>query len=396
MRILWISSIAWKNSAGYPYAVNGAGAVSGSLFQQSLIEGLECLGHTVDIVSDYPYAIGNNVCHQVNWSHRPGADDVAVKTIDIPYYSLIYKAKSLKTAVKQKVKENQYDMAIAYLIHQPYMDAVAYAKKLDANIKTILICPDLPDMMDMSLSQKKLKAFLKKLDMKRIRALYEKMDGFVLFTDAMKERVCVGEKPYTVIEGVASVDGLDIAPVQKENFIMYAGTLHKHIGIEQIIESLQYVDEDVKGIFFGTGELEGYIKELSEKDSKVIYGGFANRNELFEYEKKALALVNARNPNDAFTKYSFPSKTFEYLYSGTPFITTKLAGVPEEYSKHLFEIHDNSPRKIAEMVNYIKKADPAYLAEKSQAARDFVLNEKNKTKQSQRLIDFMKIIKEGS
>ena len=303
MKILWISSIAWKNNGNYPYVVNGAGAVSGSLFQQSMIEGLEKLGHTIDIIADYPYAVGSNIHSQVQWSHNDTASDVAIKTIDVPYYSLIYKSCSLKKIVKQKIKSTKYDIAVAYLIHQPYMDAIAYAKRLDPQIKTVLICPDLPDMMDMSLAQKKLKSFLKKLDINRIKALYKKMDGFVLFTEAMKERIDIGDAIYTVIEGVATVNDLDITPMGKENFIMYAGTLHKNIGIENIIDSLNYInDTSLKLKLFGSGELEGYIKELASRDSRIVYGGFVDRNTLFEEEKKAIALVNARNPKDAYTR----------------------------------------------------------------------------------------------
>ena len=43
MRILWISSIAWETENGYEYPTNGPGAVSGSIFQQSMIKGLEDL-----------------------------------------------------------------------------------------------------------------------------------------------------------------------------------------------------------------------------------------------------------------------------------------------------------------------------------------------------------------
>ena len=69
------------------------------------------------------------------------------------------------------------------------------------------------------------------------------MDGFILFADAMKERVNIGESPYTVIEGVATLDELDITPVTKEKFIMYAGTLHKNIGIENIMKSLDFIED---------------------------------------------------------------------------------------------------------------------------------------------------------
>ncbi len=389
MKILWISSLAWKHNSEYSYPVNGAGAVSGSLFQQSMIEGLEELGHAVDIISDYPYAPGCNVHSQIQWSHNINSSDVAVKTIDIPYYSLLYKAHALKKLVKQKTNATSYDIAVGYLIHQPYMAAIAYAKKLDPRIKTVLICPDLPDMMDMSLSQKKLKSFLKKLDMHRVMRLYKKMDGFVLFAEAMKERIGVSGKQYTVIEGVATVNDLDITPIKKEHFIMYAGTLHKNIGIENIIESLNYInDVSLQLKLYGTGELEYYIKEMAAKNPRIIYGGFIERQTLFEEEKRAIALVNARNPEDNYTRYSFPSKTFEYLYSGTPFITTKLNGVPKEYSKYTYEIVNNEPQNIAYAIDLVNSMDKDAIAIRGNEARKFIVEEKNKIKQSEKLVSF--------
>jgi glycosyltransferase, family 1 len=318
---------------------------------------------------------------------------VAVKTIDVPYYSLIYKAQSLKRLVKKKINETSYDIAVAYLIHQPYMDAITYAKALNPHIKTVLICPDLPDMMDMSLAQKKLKLLLKKLDMKRVVRLYKKMDGFVLFADAMKERIGITENKYIVIEGVATVGDLDITPTEKEHFIMYAGTLHRNIGIENIIESIDYInDASLKLKLYGTGELEDYIKEIASKNPRIIYGGFIDRQTLFEEQKRAVALVNARNPKDAYTKYSFPSKTFEYLYSGTPFVTTKLEGVPNEYRQYLYETEDNRPQSIAKVINQILASDEKVIKDKGLQARLFVENKKNKERQSELLSDYFQTL----
>ena len=390
MRILWISSIAWKSDNTYSYPINGAGAVSGSLFQQTIIEELESQGHVVDIVADYPYAVGSNICRECNWSHSDNKDDIAIKTIDIPYISLLYKAKSIKKVVERKVKSNNYDIAIAYLIHQPYMNAIAYAKKLNPQIKTILICPDLPDMMDMSLKEKRLKSVLKKVDLKRVSKLYKAIDGFVLFADAMKEKIDIGNSLYTVIEGVATLDDLDITPVDKENFILYAGTLHKNIGIENIIKALEFIDDKtLKLKLYGTGELEDYIKKVAQENPRIIYGGFVDRQTLFNEQKKAVALVNARNNNDAYTRYSFPSKTFEYLYSGTPFVTTKLEGVPNEYSQFLFEIEDNKPESIADIINQIVSLDKIELAVYCERAREFVVNKKNKKIQTEKLVHFL-------
>ena len=299
MRILWVSSIAWKSSAGYPYPVNGAGAVSGSLFQQSIIEELEKLGHSVDIVADYPYMAGSNKHKKMEWKHHKGADDISIKTLDVPYYSIIHKAIEMRKAVKKKLCQRKYDLAIAYLIHQPYMSAVAYAKKIQPDIKTVLICPDLPDMMDLAMHKKKIKAFLKALDKHRIEYLYKKMDGFVLFAEAMKERIPIDHAKYIVVEGCAAIDELDLQPVQKEKFIMYAGSLQENFGVDKMIQAVSFIDDpSVVLKIYGTGELKEYVEECSKVNPRVCYCGFIDRKSLFEEQKKALALINARDPNE--------------------------------------------------------------------------------------------------
>ena len=389
MRILWISSLAWKYETGYRNEVNGAGAVSGSMFQQSMIEGLEELGHRVDIVCDYPYKPGGKVHSEFNWNHNNNSEDITVKTISIPYISLLYKEFSIIRAVKEKNRKNEYDVAIAYLIHQPYMKALSVIKRINSNVRTVLICPDLPDMMDMSLDKKLLKKYLKKIDAHRITKLYKSIDGFVLFAEKMRERIDINKKPYAVIEGVATIDELNLEPVKKKKYVLHAGTLHKNIGIEQIIEAFEYIKHtDISLKIYGTGELEGYIIEKANSNPRIQFGGFVDRNKLFAKQKEALVLINARNPKDDFTKYSFPSKTFEYLYSGTPFITTKLDGVPKEFGPYLFEIEDNNPTTIANKIDEIYDNYEECLV-KALRARDFIKEEKGKVKQARKLVNFV-------
>lgn len=50
----------------------------------------------------------------------------------------------------------------------------------------------------------------------------------------------------------------------------------------------------------------------------------------------ATLLVNSRFTIEEFTKYSFPSKNMEYMASGTPLLTTKLPGMPQEYYPYVF------------------------------------------------------------
>ena len=63
---------------------------------------------------------------------------------------------------------------------------------------------------------------------------------------------------------------------------------------------------------------------------RIEFLGMLPRTDVLELQSKATILVNPRQPVGDFTKYSFPSKTIEYMASGTPLLMYKLPGIPEE------------------------------------------------------------------
>ena len=170
---------------------------------------------------------------------------------------------------------------------------------------------------------------------------------------------------------------------------MHAGTLHRNIGIENILESMRFLPKDMELWIFGDGDLKTYIIEKAKEDKRIKFFGFKSREEVFEYEKAASILINARNSKDEFTKYSFPSKTFEYLYSGTPFLTTSLDGIPEEYYKYMYILENNRPETIAESVRKILAYDREIIDNKAAAAKEFIIKEKCGTMQSNKLYNFI-------
>ncbi len=390
MKILWISCLAWLENGEYRLPVNGPGAVSGSIFQQSIIEGVENHGAKVEILNDYPVA--NKRCVKgAKWSHNCESLDKTVSTINIPLISMIVKSISIFLNIFKKQKGMDYSIAIAYLIHTPYLIGLWIAKKIKRDIKTVLICPDLPGYMDMSLKEKPIKKLFKKIDYMIINKLMNSIDAFVLFSDSMKERLPIGNKPSIVIEGVYSPFDIDLTKAEKKRAIMHAGTLHRNIGIENIIEAFKLIsDKELELWIFGDGDLGDYIRKASQIDKRIKFFGFVSRQELFEYEKRAMLLINTRNPNDEYTKYSFPSKTFEYMASGTPFLTTKLQGIPEEYYKYLYTIESNEPSVIAKNIKKIFEISNEENECFGLNAREFVLTNKNKIVQSDKLYKFLK------
>ena len=110
---------------------------------------------------------------------------------------------------------------------------------------------------------------------------------------------------------------------------------------------------------------------------------------MLAYEQKASLLVNVRDPNEAFTSYSFPSKTIEYMLSGTPLLTTRLPGIPKEYDKYLILIEDNLPQTIASGIETAFRMSSEARQSLGNAAACFIAEEKNSDKQAEKILRFI-------
>ncbi len=384
--LLWICGIAWlKDDNTYFPEATYPGIVSGSAFQQAIIEGLEQQDHNVTILSDCDMSSGT----RLEWSHNGKSHDVRVAGDGNKFLRIPVKIIELFKELKKGEILKDVSHVFAYEMHLPYLFCLWKIKKLNPQIKTVLICPDLSIYMDLDAKKKPIKSFLKKIENVLARMLLKCVDGYVLFTEQMQEYFAKFNKPYTVVEGVYR-DKYPLTPAKKENFIMHAGSLHYNIGIEQLIDAFEQISDDTQQLwFFGSGAMDEYIKEKSKTNNKIKHMCFVDPKTLFEYEKQATLLVNVRDPKAEYTKYSFPSKTFEYMASGTPFLTTALAGIPNEYKDYLFIIEDNSVQSVKNGLEQALSLSETQRLEFGQRARDFVLEQKNKIVQSRKFIDFL-------
>ena len=110
---------------------------------------------------------------------------------------------------------------------------------------------------------------------------------------------------------------------------MYAGALSKRYGIAELIEAFRQTNLDAQLHIYGFGDFAPELEKIAREDARVCYKGRVSREEILEREREASLLVNVRNPKDEFTAYSFPSKTIEYMASGTPLLTSRLPGIPQ-------------------------------------------------------------------
>ena len=101
-------------------------------------------------------------------------------------------------------------------------------------------------------------------------------------------------------------------------------------------------------------------------------------------------LINPRPTDLSFSRFSFPSKTSEYMLSGTPILTTRISGIPQEYDEFLNYIDDESYTGIARCIkNILSDSNRRMRYEKAQLARDFITKKKNKNIQTKKIVELL-------
>ena len=385
-KILWICGIAWlkKDNTYFPEATY-PGIVSGSAFQQAIIEGLEDQGYNVRILSDCDMSSGE----RLEWSHNGKSHDVRVAGNGNRFLRIPTKIIHLFKEISRGDVLDGIEYVCAYEMHLPYLLCLHKIKKRNPHIKTVLICPDVSIYMDLDAKKKPVKSFLKQIEHILSHWLLKCVDGYVLFTEQMNEHFGKYGKPYTVIEGVYR-NKYPLTETPKKNYIMHAGSLHYNIGIEELIEAFEQLsDKTVELWFFGSGAMDGYIREKAKENNRIRHMGFVDPQLLFEYEKKAMLLVNVRDPKAEYTRYSFPSKTFEYMASGTVFLTTDLPGIPAEYKDYIVTIPNNCVEEVKKGIEQVLVLSEEERDAIGKRARDFILNRKNKDIQSRKFSGFL-------
>ncbi len=216
-------------------------------------------------------------------------------------------------------------------------------------------------------------------------------DGYIFFSKYMNEIINMKEKPYCIMEGIFNSNGINYDEVKKEKAIMYAGSLFQQYGIKLFLDAFRLIeDPNLQLWIFGGGEMVQAIENLAKEDSRIKYMGFKSREEVFNYEKKATLLINTRFSSDLYTKMSFPSKTFEYMASGTPFLTTKIEGIPEEYYNYLYTVENETKEGVKESIEAIINKSDDELKSFGLRAREFVISNKNAKVQTKIVLDFLK------
>lgn len=218
-----------------------------------------------------------------------------------------------------------------------------------------------------------------------------KYDAYILLTKYMNDIVNPKSKPFILLEGICDSEILTekfISFDKRKNKFIYAGGLHERYGVKYMIEAfLELKQENVELHLYGTGDLSEWIKTI--KDKRIFYHGSVSNKEVMIAEQSALLLINPRYTAGDYTKYSFPSKNMEYMSTGTPLLTTKLSGIPDEYFDYTYLIEKETKLGIKKDFEKVLSKSKDTLEKFGKRAKEFVTDKKNKVVQGKKLKKFI-------
>ena len=248
------------------------------------------------------------------------------------------------------------------------------------NIPVIGIITDLPGMLGVE----------NKATRKTVMRM-QNFDGYILLTEQMNEIVNPSHRPYIIMEGLCASQLPELYLGKRRKVILYSGSLWKNdAGIEYLVQGFINAKlSEYELHLYGTGELVPWIEEISKEYPNVKYMGCVTNSEMVKIQSEVMLLVNPRPSKEEFCKYSFPSKTIEYMASGTPVLMTRLPGVPSEYFDYVYTIADETSEGMSKTLGIVLSKEEKDLKEFGACAREFVKEKKSQKRQSERVYEFV-------
>lgn len=244
------------------------------------------------------------------------------------------------------------------------------------------IVTDLPDM----LGYNRVYRFL-------TNRVIDRCSDYVLLTEMMNSRLNPAGKPHIVLEGHADISMREKTPSLEKKaaprVCLYAGSVCALYGLPELVEGFQKAAVDARLRIYGPGDYVETLRTIARNDSRIEYGGMLLNSQVVEKEMEATLLVNPRPTNEEYVKYSFPSKTMEYMASGTPVLTTRLPGMPREYHPFVNFIEEETPHGIARALEAVLSRSDEDLFAQGAAAREFVLSQRNNVVQAAKILDML-------
>ena len=365
-----------------------------NVFQHSLLKGLE--NHIQDLrvvtspVIKSTCSEVKDLCKGYAFSHSEGEckKDIYVGIYPFPGIQMIVELWKVYWTIHKLVRNEKQNVLFIYALHSPFLlAAVLLKRKLTCSC---VVVPDLPEFM--SRQNNLVKKLVKKIDSSIINFCVKRLDNYVLLSPYMIEKLPIAQKPWVLMEGIFDTNEmLDEVVKAKEKVILYSGNLSRRYGIIELLEAFLRIDKENYRLWIcGRGDGEKDIREMAKEDKRIVFLGVVNHDEVLHLQRRATVLINPRSSKGEYTRYSFPSKTMEYLASGTPTIMCHLPAIPTEYDKYIYYIEKENADGIKKKLIEVCEKPQQELDEFGAKASEFIRTQKNAYIQAQKIVNLIK------
>lgn len=302
--------------------------------------------------------------------------------------------KNVEQLLEQWLQENKDvkdKVVLMYSIYPPYTEsAVRLCKKYGCHLSAVIT--DLPEYMYSWKNMKGIRGWYSKRLSEKMLELQGRCDSYILFTKPMAAKMGIEDKPYMVSEGFCDASIFDDIPDQEKyprKTIVYGGNLSRLYGIQNLVKGFMQTDLDAELHLYGAGGDAAFIEECAKQDSRIKFFGRVDRKTLLVALKKAHLLVVNKPTADDYSNYSFSSKILEYMASGTPLLTTKVGGMPEEYYDYFYFFDEESTEGIKSSLEKIVNFSDKQLRDKGISARAFAVKNKSYQYMTSTIVSFL-------
>lgn len=270
---------------------------------------------------------------------------------------------SLKKNLKKLIKEHQLkNREIDVLFATPFLYYTKLAKYIKKKLPLAKIVYDVQDGPGLdSPEYKGLAKTLKKYQQKMtIKNMENTADGYVLMSQHMTELFDTKKAEILVIEGIAEENDTNL-PVVPETITYTGGIYPEYIPYEMLSKSAKILKKQYPSFRYNiAGWGDQSLGQKLREDKNFIYLGPVSKDTSRSLQKRSNILMNLRINIDRY-KYSFPSKTFEYLATGNPIISTNLGCYSQKFKNVLFIINDLTTDSFVALVDKILSMTPEQL-----------------------------------
>ena len=356
-------------------------------FQRTLLDGIRQLDDVRLNVISIPPSGSFPINDQRLWIRKERLEHhTQIGYCNLPWIKHSLQRRTLVKTIKELLhdaEDAEDTLLAAYSPFEPFLHAIGDIKREFPKIQSCLIVTDcIPGRGDLPKNM----TWHAKLRGNRIVRLPKPIDRFALLTKNLADTLEIGEKPYVVTECICDETfPLSKTRAVRQNICLYTGSVNEEFNIRELADAFVGMPHAELWIC-GTGSGAHDLRKMSEKHDNIRYFGFVEQDALQKYRDHCDFLINPRRPTGTYTKYSFPSKTAEYMMSGKPVIMYKLEGVPDAYDRYLNYLHGQTPQEMREDLEAIFAADDAVLAQKALDARTFMMTMKNSRRQAERIV----------